>query len=64
MYWLLAVAFPRRRRLGLIALGRLVLDAHYLSDVWLSLWPMVALIFPFDLLNQLRVYNETVAVAG
>jgi membrane-associated phospholipid phosphatase len=46
----LAVSFPRWRwpllvLPGLIGLGRLVLGAHYLSDVWFSLWLVVALTF-------------------
>ena len=66
--WPLVVAFPRWRGPllvlpGLIALGRLVLGAHYLSDVWFSLWLVVALTFLFGLLNQPRVHNETVAGA-
>jgi membrane-associated phospholipid phosphatase len=43
----LAVAFPRYR--GpllalpvLIGLGRLVLGAHYLADVWFSVWLVAA----------------------
>ncbi|MBO2008896.1 phosphatase PAP2 family protein [Hymenobacter negativus] len=53
----LAVAFPRWRwpllvLPGLIALGRLVLGMHYLSDVWFSLWLVVALTFLFGLLDR------------
>ncbi|ALW86581.1 hypothetical protein AUC43_16725 [Hymenobacter sedentarius] len=53
----LAVAFPRWRvpllvLPGLIGLGRLVLGAHYLSDVWASLWLVVALTFLFGRLDQ------------
>ena len=53
----LAVAFPRWRGPllvvpGLIAVGRLVLGAHYLSDVWFSLWLVVALTFLFGLLDR------------
>ena len=57
--WPLAVAFPRYRGPllvlpGLIALGRLVLGAHYLSDVWFSIWLVVALTFLFGLLDRPR----------
>ncbi|GAB3572051.1 phosphatase PAP2 family protein [Hymenobacter daeguensis] len=53
----LAVAFPRYRvpllvLPGLIGLGRLVLGMHYLSDVWFSLWLVVALTFLFGLLDR------------
>lgn len=59
LFWPLAVAFPRYRGPllvlpGLIALGRLVLGAHYLSDVWFSLWLVVALTFLFGLLDRPR----------
>ena len=55
----LAVAFPRWRGPllvlpGLIGIGRLVLGAHYLSDVWFSLWLVVALTFLFGLLGRPR----------
>ncbi|WP_197076769.1 phosphatase PAP2 family protein [Hymenobacter terrenus] len=55
----LAVAFPRWQGPllvlpGLIGLGRLVLGAHYLSDVWFSLWLVVALTFLFGLLGRPR----------
>jgi membrane-associated phospholipid phosphatase len=55
----LAVAFPRWRwpllvLPGLIGLGRLVLGMHYLSDVWFSLWLVVALTFVFGLLDRPR----------
>ncbi|MBF9224305.1 phosphatase PAP2 family protein [Hymenobacter ruricola] len=56
----LALAFPRWRvpllvLPGLIGLGRLVLGMHYLSDVWASLWLVVALTFLFGLLEKPRV---------
>ncbi|WP_210521079.1 phosphatase PAP2 family protein [Hymenobacter terricola] len=59
LFWPLAVAFPRWRvpllvLPGLIALGRLVLGMHYLSDVWFSVWLVVALTFLFGLLGQPR----------
>ena len=59
LFWPLAVAFPKYRGPllvlpGLIALGRLVLGAHYLSDVWFSLWLVVALTFLFGLLDRPR----------
>jgi membrane-associated phospholipid phosphatase len=43
LFWPLAVAWPRFRRPllllpGLLMLGRLVLGAHYLSDVWGAAW--------------------------
>ena len=55
----LAVAYPRYRvpllvLPGLIGLGRLVLGMHYLSDVWFSLWLVVALTFLFGLLDRPR----------
>jgi membrane-associated phospholipid phosphatase len=55
----LAVAFPRWRwpllvLPGLIGLGRLVLGMHYLSDVWFSVWLVVALTFLFGLLDRPR----------
>ena len=59
LFWPLAVAYPRFRGPllvlpGLIGLGRLVLGAHYLSDVWFSIWLVVALTFLFGLLNKPR----------
>ena len=59
LFWPLAVAFPRWRvpllvLPGLIGLGRLVLGAHYLSDVWFSLWLVVGLTFLFGLLGRPR----------
>lgn len=53
----LAVVFPRWRvpllvLPGLIAIGRLVLGAHYLSDVWFSLWLVMAFTFVFGLLQR------------
>jgi membrane-associated phospholipid phosphatase len=58
----LAVAFPRWRAPllvlpGLIAVGRLVLGMHYLSDVWFSLWLVVALTLLFGLLGRPRPAN-------
>ena len=55
----LAVAFPRHRVAllllpALIGLGRLVLGAHYLSDVWFSRWLVVALTFLFGRLDGPR----------
>jgi membrane-associated phospholipid phosphatase len=55
----LAVAFPKYRvpllvLPTLIGLGRLVLGMHYLSDVWFSLWLVVALTFLFGLLERPR----------
>ncbi|WP_201982042.1 phosphatase PAP2 family protein [Hymenobacter rubidus] len=57
LFWPLALAFPRWRvpllvLPGLVALGRLVLGAHYLSDVWFSLWLVVALTFLFGQLQR------------
>ena len=59
LFWPLAVAFPKYRvpllvLPGLIGLGRLVLGAHYLSDVWFSLWLVVALTFLFGQLDKPR----------
>ncbi|MFD2720318.1 phosphatase PAP2 family protein [Hymenobacter monticola] len=59
LFWPLALAFPRFRvpllvLPSLIGLGRLVLGAHYLSDVWFSLWLVVALTFLFGLLEKQR----------
>ncbi|HEX8504690.1 MAG TPA: phosphatase PAP2 family protein, partial [Hymenobacter sp.] len=50
-----AVAFPRYRvpllvLPGFVALGRLVLGVHYLSDVWFSVWLVAAFTFLFGLL--------------
>jgi membrane-associated phospholipid phosphatase len=55
----LAVAYPKYRvpllvLPALIGLGRLVLGMHYLSDVWFSLWLVVALTFLFGLLEKPR----------
>ena len=67
LFFPLAVAFPRFRGPllvlpGLIALGRLVLGMHYLSDVWFSLWLVVALTFLFGLLDKPRpATNEALA---
>lgn len=66
LFWPLAVAFPRFRvpllvLPGLIALGRLVLGMHYLSDVWFSLWLVVALTFLFGLLARPRALKEELA---
>lgn len=65
----LAVAFPRWRvpllvLPGLIGVGRLVLGAHYLSDVWFSLWLVVALTFLFGLLDRPRVTGPEGTIAG
>jgi membrane-associated phospholipid phosphatase len=59
LFWPLAVAFPRYRvplllLPALIGVGRLVLGAHYLSDVWFSLWLVVALTFLFGRLDKPR----------
>ena len=59
LFWPLAVAFPRYRGPllvlpGLIGVGRLVLGAHYLSDVWFSIWLVVALAFLFGRLDKSR----------
>ena len=59
LFWPLAVAFPRWRvpllvLPVLIGLGRLVLGAHYLSDVWASLWLVVACTFLFGRLGVPR----------
>ena len=63
LFWPLALAFPRWRvpllvLPGLIALGRLVLGMHYLSDVWFSLWLVVALTFLFNQLDRPRSLKE------
>lgn len=55
----LAMAFPRWRVPLLvlpttIGLGRLVVGMHYLSDVWFSVWLVVALTFLFGLLERPR----------
>ena len=47
LFWPLALAFPRWRGPLLavpvfIALGRLVLGEHFLSDVWAAIWLVVA----------------------
>lgn len=47
LFWPFAVVFPRYRLPlsilpGLICIGRLVLDQHYVSDVWFSVWLVVA----------------------
>ena len=61
IYWSLflplALAFPRWRWLllavpVLIALGRLVLGAHYLSDVWAAIWLVAAWAAFFGLLRR------------
>jgi membrane-associated phospholipid phosphatase len=59
LFWPLALAFPRFRvpllvLPVLIGIGRLVLGAHYLSDVWFSLWLVVALTFLFGQLGKPR----------
>ena len=53
----LAVAFPRWRvpllvLPALIGIGRLVLGAHYLSDVWFSVWLVVGFTFLFGRLQR------------
>lgn len=65
----LAVAFPRWRvpllvLPSLIGVGRLVLGAHYLSDVWFSLWLVVALTFLFGLLDRPRATNREESLVG
>ncbi|HEX8328354.1 MAG TPA: phosphatase PAP2 family protein [Hymenobacter sp.] len=55
----LAVAFPRYRAPllvlpGLIALGRVFLGEHYLSDVWFSVWLVAAFTFLFGWLVRPR----------
>ena len=55
----LALAYPRWRwpllvLPGLIGVGRLVLGQHYLSDVWFSLWLVVAFSVLFGLLGRPR----------
>jgi membrane-associated phospholipid phosphatase len=61
IYWSLflplAMAFPRWRWLllavpVLIALGRLVLGVHYLSDVWAAIWLVAAWTTLFGLLHR------------
>jgi membrane-associated phospholipid phosphatase len=47
LFWPFAVVFPRYRIWllvipGLIGIGRLVLDQHYVSDVWFSGWLVIA----------------------
>ncbi|MBF9237795.1 phosphatase PAP2 family protein [Hymenobacter sp. BT683] len=59
LFWPLAVAFPRWRvpllaLPVLIGVGRLVLGAHYLSDVWFSLWLVAGFTYLFGLLGQPR----------
>jgi membrane-associated phospholipid phosphatase len=59
LFWPLAVAFPKYRGAllvlpVLVGLGRLVLGAHYLSDVWFSVWLVVALTFLFGRLERPR----------
>ncbi|MDO7852238.1 phosphatase PAP2 family protein [Hymenobacter convexus] len=59
LFWPLALAFPRWRvpllvLPGLIMLGRLVMGAHYPSDVWFSAWLVVAYTFLFSLLDRPR----------
>ena len=62
IYWSLflplALAFPRWRWPllvvpGLVAIGRLVLGAHYLSDVWAAIWLVAAWATLFGLLRRL-----------
>jgi membrane-associated phospholipid phosphatase len=47
LFWPFAVIFPRYRSWllvipGIIGIGRLVLDQHYVSDVWFSGWLVIA----------------------
>ncbi|WP_426061581.1 phosphatase PAP2 family protein [Hymenobacter sp. B1770] len=63
LFWPLAVAFPRWQKPllvlpMLIGLGRMVLGAHYLSDVWASIWLVVAFTFLFGLLGVPRNVPE------
>jgi membrane-associated phospholipid phosphatase len=63
LFFPLAVAFPRWRvpllvLPALIGVGRLVLGAHYLSDVWASLWLVVAFTFLFGLLDRPNLTSE------
>ena len=64
----LAVRYPRWR--GpllllpvLIGLGRLVLGAHYLSDVWFSIWLVVGYTVLFGLLEKPRPARAALADA-
>ncbi|OGX84657.1 phosphatase PAP2 family protein [Hymenobacter glacialis] len=62
----LAVAFPRWRvpllvLPALILVGRLVLGMHYLSDVWFSVWLVVAFTFLFGLLGPTRAASAETA---
>ncbi|OGX81383.1 hypothetical protein BEN47_05340 [Hymenobacter lapidarius] len=64
----LAVAFPRWRvpllvLPALILVGRLVLGVHYLSDVWFSVWLVVAFTFLFGLLGPTRAAGAATAPA-
>ena len=59
----LAVAFPRWRGAllvlpSLIGVGRLVLGAHYLSDVWFSIWLVAGYTLLFGLLGRSRAAGE------
>ena len=68
LFWPLALAFPRFRAPllllpALIGLGRLVLGAHYLSDVGFSVWLVVALTFLFGLLEKPRPARAALADA-
>jgi len=67
LFWPVAVAFPRWRGPllvlpGLIALGRLVLGMHYLSDVWFSVWLVVALTFLFGQLQRPTTADDPAAL--
>jgi membrane-associated phospholipid phosphatase len=47
LFWPFAVVFPRYRIWllvlpGIIGVGRLILDQHYVSDVWFSVWLVIA----------------------
>jgi membrane-associated phospholipid phosphatase len=43
---------------GFVALGRLVLGVHYLSDVWFSVWLVAAFTFLFGLLARPRQHRQ------
>ncbi|MGI4863610.1 MAG: phosphatase PAP2 family protein [Janthinobacterium lividum] len=57
LFWPLVVAFPRWRWPLLVvpvavAVGRLVLSAHYLSDVWAAIWLVTAWTALFGMLRR------------
>jgi membrane-associated phospholipid phosphatase len=73
IYWSLflplAVAFPRWRWPllvipSLVALGRLVLGLHYLSDVWAAMWLVAAWTMLFGLLRRWDQPAATLPAAG